>query len=381
MENKLLLSSAMQDPYVFYSEMIAEHPAFYDDASNTWFIYSYACCEAILTHSGAHIPPFNPGNKDGLSDDALLLTGGMARLLNAGDHVIARQVTMQLFQQMQQVRIDQLTADLIQQAGSNKIDWVEGVCKKLPALAVLRAFHIDLADANWITRNMSTLADILRSHKTPAQVAAINAIAKDTIVILQKHLYNSGLLETIIRNLPPAMLVNPEVILHCCTSNLASLLIQSYDACRGILANALLHSIQHRPMGNAVVQQHVTETFRFDSPVQHTRRMAVEDILLNGVHIKKGQSIIIVLAAANHDPQKFDTPGVYNIGRINNEAHLSFGTGAHACVAKQFASNMATTALAHLFDQYPAARLPKQTLSYEPLPNVRLLRHLYIELH
>jgi cytochrome P450 len=153
-------------------------------------------------------------------------------------------------------------------------------------------------------------------------------------------------------------------------SNLAGLLIQSFDAGRGTLSNTLLHSLKHE-------QQDVTETLRFDSPIHNTRRIATEDIDQN---IKKGQSILIVLASANRDEKQFLHADTYDSSRSNNSTLLTFGAGAHACLAKQLSVNMATEALNFLFTTYPNTRLIQQGIEYEPLINARLPKQLLISL-
>jgi hypothetical protein len=74
----------------------------------------------------------------------------------------------------------------------------------------------------------------------------------------------------------------------------------------------------------------VEELLRFESPVQHTARIAPEDMQLGGKTIKKGSRVVAVLAAANRDPVRFPEPDRLNLTRSENR-HLAFGWAAHYC--------------------------------------------------
>ena len=74
----------------------------------------------------------------------------------------------------------------------------------------------------------------------------------------------------------------------------------------------------------------VEELLRFESPVQHTARIAPEDMQLAGKTIKKDSRVVAVLAAANRDPSRFPDPDRLNLARADNR-HLAFGWAAHYC--------------------------------------------------
>jgi hypothetical protein len=74
----------------------------------------------------------------------------------------------------------------------------------------------------------------------------------------------------------------------------------------------------------------VEELLRFESPVQHTARIAPDDMQLGGKTIKKGSRVVAVLAAANRDPNQFSDPDRLNLTRSENR-HLAFGWAAHYC--------------------------------------------------
>jgi pimeloyl-[acyl-carrier protein] synthase len=74
----------------------------------------------------------------------------------------------------------------------------------------------------------------------------------------------------------------------------------------------------------------VEELLRYESPSQHTARLAPEDIELGGKLIRKRQAVQAVMAAANRDPERFPDPDRLDVTRQDNR-HVAFGYGAHFC--------------------------------------------------
>ena len=80
----------------------------------------------------------------------------------------------------------------------------------------------------------------------------------------------------------------------------------------------------------SLVPSAVEEMLRYESPSQHTGRIAPEDVTLGGKVIRKGQAVMAVMAAANRDPDRFSDPDHFDVGRKDNR-HLAFGYAAHFC--------------------------------------------------
>jgi cytochrome P450 len=80
----------------------------------------------------------------------------------------------------------------------------------------------------------------------------------------------------------------------------------------------------------SLVPSAVEEMLRYESPSQHTGRLAPEDVELGGKLIRKGQAVMAVMAAANRDPERFPDPDRFDVSRTENR-HLAFGYAAHFC--------------------------------------------------
>ena len=125
----------------------------------------------------------------------------------------------------------------------------------------------------------------------------------------------------------------------------------------------------------------VEEFLRFVSPVQFTKpRVVRRDVDVAGAHLKKGERIMIMVAAANMDPAANDHPEQLDLTRRPNR-HLSFGTGIHFCLGHQLARIEGKCALQALFTRWPELSLavdPDQ-VRWRERPGLRALETLPVQ--
>jgi len=107
-----------------------------------------------------------------------------------------------------------------------------------------------------------------------------------------------------------------------------------------------------------LISNAVEEFLRYDSSVQMTGRVALEDIAdLGGKKIPKGETVLCLLGSANHDPAAYpDRPDSLDITR-SNVRPLSFGGGIHHCLGAQLARIEAEIAILTLLRRLPDLRL------------------------
>jgi cytochrome P450 len=108
--------------------------------------------------------------------------------------------------------------------------------------------------------------------------------------------------------------------------------------------------------------------------------VAASDIYLGGQTIKAGETILMVLAAANLDPEVFKDPLKFDLMRANNGQHLTFGLGGHNCVAKYFNIGIAADTCRFLVDKYQDINILQKGIAYGPKLNVKLPEQLMIGL-
>ncbi|MFF5921883.1 cytochrome P450 [Streptomyces flavochromogenes] len=101
----------------------------------------------------------------------------------------------------------------------------------------------------------------------------------------------------------------------------------------------------------------IEELLRYDGPVEMaTWRYATEPLTLGGQDIPAGDPVLVVLAAADRDPERFDGPDTLDLTRRDNQ-HLGYGHGIHYCLGAPLARLEGQTALATLLTRLPDLRL------------------------
>jgi len=150
------------------------------------------------------------------------------------------------------------------------------------------------------------------------------------------------------------------------------LLFGGHETTRNLIGNGLYTLLRH-PEQAAELRDHpelirsaVEELLRYESPVQYTGRMVLEDFDFCGIQARRGQEIIFMLGAANRDARQFKNPERLDLKRANNP-HLAFGAGAHFCIGNQLARLEGQVAVLKMLQEFPEMR----SVSAEPewLPN------------
>lgn len=154
------------------------------------------------------------------------------------------------------------------------------------------------------------------------------------------------------------------------------LIIAGFETTVNLISNGVVALTQH-PEQMARLRSEpelfgsaVEEILRFNGPLHGTKMTyAREDIELHGVTIPKGSSVMPLLGAANHDPEVFANPEVFDIARTPNR-HLGFSQGNHFCLGAFLARMETKIALKTLLERYPNLQLavPAKELQLQKLP-------------
>jgi 6-deoxyerythronolide B hydroxylase len=127
----------------------------------------------------------------------------------------------------------------------------------------------------------------------------------------------------------------------------------------------------------------VDEMLRFEPPpVPGVFRHATEDIEIAGNVIPKGSLVILCLAAANREGQRFSCPDTFDVSR-NDPAHLSFGAGIHYCLGARLGRLEGVAAIGALLRRFPDLTLaiPSEEVRRRPLNFLQRLSEVPVVLH
>jgi cytochrome P450 len=159
------------------------------------------------------------------------------------------------------------------------------------------------------------------------------------------------------------------------------ILLAGHETTTNLIGNGLLALLREpdqlaRLRGDpSLMPTAIEELLRYDSPVQATVRVAIENVEIGGQSIERGSMFLLSIGAANHDPAVFENPDRLDIGRSPNP-HLSFGLGTHFCMGANLARLEGEIALGALLSRFGKIELEDEAPDYRPNPILRGMSRL-----
>jgi cytochrome P450 len=135
------------------------------------------------------------------------------------------------------------------------------------------------------------------------------------------------------RNMPPLEYLG----------NLVLLIVGGNDTTRNSISGGVLALNQYPDQyeklidNPSLIRNMVSEIIRWQTPIPHMRRTALEDVEIGGEHISKGDKVIMWYISGNRDETQFKNAERLIIDRKNARSHLSFGYGIHRCMGNRMA--------------------------------------------
>src|SRR5215469_9759957 len=162
------------------------------------------------------------------------------------------------------------------------------------------------------------------------------------------------------------------------------LLFGGHETKRNLIGNGLYTLLRHPEQAAELrdnpelIRSAVEELLRYESPVQYTGRMVLEDFDFCGVPARRGQEIIFMLGAANRDESQFKYPDRLDLKRAKNP-HLAFGAGAHFCIGNQLARLEGQVAILKILQEFPKMRSVSEDPEWLPNFSFRGLKTFLVE--
>jgi cytochrome P450 len=282
--------------------------------------------------------------------------------------------------------VDSLLDDV---AAAGRFDAINDLSHPLPVAVICRLLGVPIDDEPQFSRASALLAAALDP------VISFTGQAPDSMdEMFEAGLWLRGYLRGLIerRRSDPGddlmsalihveesgdQLTEEEIIATC---NL--LLIAGHETTVNLIANAILAMLRHPSQWSALaadpqrVAAVVGETLRFDPPVQLMGRIAADDMTIGDTVVPKGDVMMLLLAAAHHDPAAVDRPDEFDPDR-ETIRHLGFGKGPHFCLGAPLARLEAAVALSKVTARFPAARLAAEP-QYKPNLTLRGMASLEV---
>lgn len=155
-------------------------------------------------------------------------------------------------------------------------------------------------------------------------------------------------------------------------SILFTMLVAGHETTTSALSNSLVTLLSKRELWESLIEDAelipnaVEELLRHRPSIISWRRIAKRDLVFRGQRIPEGGRVLLMIASANNDPERFPEPDEVNFGREDAKKHMSFGHGVHLCIGAGLARLELKVVFQQLLRRIPGMRLDAQDFEYSP---------------
>ena len=344
---RLLDPAVLEDPYPFYRSLREHEPVHWDPYTHCWVVTSYPEVQTVLTnYSASRTPTPEQLEKLGLSSMTPFAEVMVRQMLfmDAEAHARLRSLCSRAFtpQRAQSLRstVQRIANQLIDKViETGKMDLIADFANPFPAIVTAALLGVPASDHEQLKAWSADFAELLGNFqhnpdRVPQVLQSLEGLKAYVAAKMQEQRSSpsDGLIRSLmLAEIDGVRLTDEEVI-----ANTIVTMIGGQETTTNLIGNGLLTLLRHPEALHllrddpTVLQTGVEELLRFESPSQHTARLAPTDLELGGKAIKKGTAVMAIMAAANRDPQQFPEPDRLDLQRVNNR-HVAFGWGAHFC--------------------------------------------------
>jgi cytochrome P450 len=397
----LFTDAFVQDPYPTYHRLLEEGPLHFVDVGGgmwgIWAVFSHAVCSAVAKDSRLSAKRIDrmlvtlPFDRQEEFKDLVRMLGMWMIFIDPPEHTRMRKLmnkgfspsaTEALRPQVEKV-VDRILDSL---AHVSQADLVNELAYPMPVRVISELLGVPETMENSFLQWSAAIAEFNGSpgrtieHAQNAQnaVLALTDFFRKAVAERRRNKDNDLISLLIDIEAEGEVLTEEELYAQC-----VMLLFAGHETTRNLIASGI-YSLLREPEkmaelreSPALIRTAVEEFLRFESPIQYTARVAMEDIALCGVRIPKAQPILCMLGAANRDPKQFKDPDTLNLNRLNNQ-HLAFSAGPHFCIGSQLARMEGQVAILKIVQRFPKMRLA-QPAEWTPNFGFRGLKSLPVE--
>jgi len=387
----LLDPDVLADPYPLYRRLRMEDPVHWDPYLHTWVVTSYAEAVEVLHRFSAHRTP----TPERLAELGMEELGPIAHVmvrqmlfLDPPQHTRVRRLASAAFtpRRVNRLRdhIEQIAESLIDSAvARGEMEVMEDLANPLPAIVTAEMLGVPIEDHPRLKNWSQDFAEMLGNFQhNPGRAAKVAASLKEMTSYFQVAVRREATHPTdgLVNALTMAEVDGDRFTEDEVVANIIVTLVGGQETTTNLIGNGLLTLLRHpeemnRRENPALIPSAVEELLRYESPSQHTARLAPDDVELGGKPIKRGQAVIAVMGAANRDPDRFPDPDRLDIERADNR-HLAFGWAAHFCFGAPLARIEGQIAFSALLRRLPSLRLATDEITWRPNLGLRGLTTL-----
>jgi pimeloyl-[acyl-carrier protein] synthase len=343
----LLDPEVLANPYPLYHRLRSEDPVHWDPYLHAWVVTRYADVITVFQRFLANRTP-TPEQLESLGLSALTpLAQVMVRqmlFLDAPAHGRVRSLASKAFTPR---RVEALRAhihditnsllDVVQDKG--RMDVIADLAYPLPAIVTAEMLGVPTADWQQLTAWSGDFAQVLGNFQhNPDRASQVIKSLEEMVAYFrsaireQRQHPRDGLISAFLTTEIDGDRFSEEEVI----ANTIVTMVGGQETTTNLIGNGMLsllrnpNQLEKLRSDLSQIPAAVEELLRYESPSQHTARLAPDDGILGGKMINKRQAVIAVMGAANRDPERFPDPDKLDIGRKENR-HVAFAWASHFC--------------------------------------------------
>ncbi|HET8888636.1 MAG TPA: cytochrome P450 [Candidatus Angelobacter sp.] len=345
----LLDPEVLANPYPLYHRLRTEAPVHWDPFLHAWVVTRYSDVVRVLHDFSADRTPspeqLERMNLSAISPIAAVMVKQML-FLDAPAHTRLRSLASSAFTparvRVLQSHIQQIADTLIDAAMAaqpGQMDIIAEFAEPLPAIVTAEMLGVPIRDHRQLKDWTAVFAEMLGNFQhNPDHVPKVLRALEEMLEYFRERVRElrahprEGLINSLLTaEINGDRLTEEEVI-----ANSIVTMVGGQETTTNLIGNGLLAllrypaEMQRLRDDPGLIPSAVEELLRYESPSQHTARLARADVELGGRKIRKRDAVIAVMGAANRDPERFPDPDRLDLARTDNR-HLAFGWAAHFC--------------------------------------------------
>lgn len=376
---------AHPDPYPIYRELREHHPVFWNCHVDGWVFSRYADAVEILHHEalgrGGYVERLEAQFGKSLILESYRNDLGF---LDPPDHTRLRALVSKAFTPIavaaMRPRIAEITDELLDlAAGAGTMDVISQLGYPLPLAVICDMLGIDRGEReqfkNWVygvVRARGLVHDRTILEAADRGYASL-AHRLDELLAERRRAPRDDLLSALLAAEEGAQrLTHAEVI-----TTVVTLFGAGHETTKNLIGNGVLALLRNPDQlellrrSPELIDSAVEEFLRYDSPTQAPPpRVAHDGVVIGGQLVRRGESVSVLLGAANRDPAEFVQPDRLDITRHPNH-HLAFSLGIHYCLGAGLARAEARSAIGRLVERMPALRLATDRIEWQKADRFR----------
>lgn len=344
---RLLEPEVLANPYRLYHKLRSEDPVHWDRFLHTWVVTRYPDVLNVLHSFSADRTPtpeeLTAMGLSGLNPIAKVMVKQML-FMDAPAHTRLRGLASAAFtpRRVKALRehIQEIADDLLDRVQTRgRMDIIADFAAPMPAIVTAEMLGVPTEDHASLKKWSADFAEMLGNFQhNPDRIPRVLESTNNLTAYFQAAICEArqhpreGLIHSFMTaEIDGDRLTEEEIVANCIVT-----MVGGQETTTNLIGNGLL-TLMRNPEQLAqlrddpsLIPSAVEELLRYESPSQHTGRIAREDVQIGDKQIRKGQAVMAIMAAANRDPERFPDPDRLILDRSDNR-HLAFGWSSHFC--------------------------------------------------